>query len=100
MNKEQYIRSRFREILSETLQEKVRKIEKDLDQEAPFHGAPGPFDYVQEGKETCNECGGMLEEGECKECGWNGDKEVMESGLKKLEKISSKEIEDLLGEDD
>ena len=100
MNKEQYIRSRFREILSETLQEKVRKIEKDLDQEAPFHGAPGPFDYVQEGKETCNECGGMLEEGECKECGWNGDKEVMESGLKKLEKISSKEIEDLLGDID
>jgi hypothetical protein len=100
MNKEQYIRSRFRDILSETLQEKVRKIEKDLDQEAPFHGAPGPFDYVQEGKETCNECGGMLEEGECKECGYKGDKEVMESGLKKLEKISNKEIEDLLGDID
>ena len=100
MNKEQYIRSRFRDILSETLQEKVRKIEKDLDQETPFHGAPGPFDYVQEGKETCNECGGMLEEGECKECGYKGDKEVMESGLKKLEKISNKEIEDLLGDID
>ena len=100
MNKEQYIKSRFRSILSETLQEKVRKIEKDLDQEAPFHGAPGPFDYVQEGKETCNECGGMMKEGECKECGWKGDKEVMESGLKKLEKISSKEIEDLLGDID
>jgi hypothetical protein len=97
MNKEQYIRSKFRDILSETLEERVRNIEKDLDQEVPFHGAPGPFDYVQEGKETCNECGGMMDEGECKECGGKGDMEVMENN-RKLEKISNKDIEDLLGD--
>lgn len=97
MNKEQYIRSKFRDILSETLEERVRNIEKDLDQEAPFHGAPGPFDYVQEGKKTCNECGGMMDEGECKECGGKGDMEVMEDN-RKLEKISNEDIEDLLGD--
>ena len=99
MNKEQYIRSRFRDILSETLEERVKGIQKNLSDELSLNMGH-EFDYVQEGKETCNECGGMLEEGECKECGYKGDKEVMESGLKKLEKISSKEIEDLLGDID
>ena len=46
------------------------------------------------------ESGSEMKEGECKECGYKGDKEVMESGLKKLEKISNKEIEDLLGDID
>lgn len=97
MNKEQFIRSRFRDLLSETLDEKVKDIEKNLRKEVPFSKTPNEFDYVQEGKETCNECGGMMTEGECKECGWKGDKEVMED-TKKLEKISNEDIEDLLGD--
>ena len=100
MNKEQFIRSKFRSLLSESLNEKVKDISEklNLDKEVPF-GKPGsPFDYVQEGE--CKECGSELYEGECKECGWkgDGDKEVMEKNERKLEKISDEEIEDLLGD--
>jgi hypothetical protein len=97
MNKEQYIRSRFRDLLNETLDERVKGIEKNLNKEVPFSKTPNEFDYVQEEKSICEECGGMITEGECSECGSKGSNEVMESG-KKLEKISNKEIEDLLGD--
>ena len=98
MNKEQFIRSKFRSLLSESLNEKVKDISEklNLDKETKLY-KDNEFDYVQEGE--CKECGSELYEGECKECGWkgDGDKEVMEKNERKLEKISDKEIEDLLG---
>jgi len=98
MNKEQYIRSRFRDLLSETLEERTKDLGNRLNLGKETHLYPSnEFDYVQEGKSICEECGGMITEGECSECGWKGSNEVMESG-KKLEKISNKEIEDLLGD--
>ena len=81
MNTRQYIKSRFEKIISENINEKADAILQRLnyDKEAPFNPAGEPFDYVQEGsKETCNECGGEMYEGECLECGVKG--EVMELG--------------------
>ena len=99
MNKEQFIRSKFRSLLSESLNEKVKDISEklNLDKETKLY-KDNEFDYVQEGE--CKECGSELYEGECKECGWkgDGDKEVMEKNERKLEKISDEEIEDLLGD--
>ena len=62
MNKIEFIKSKFREILSETIDERVKNIEKNLYDEAPFEGI-GEFDYVQEeNKEMCEQCGEMEED--------------------------------------
>ena len=37
-------------------------------------------------KEVCNECGGLMSEGECSECGWKGEVGDMEEGLGDLGK--------------
>ena len=29
--------------------------------------------HMKEGKEVCNECGGIVQEGECSECGWKNE---------------------------
>ena len=80
MNKIEFIKSKFREILSETIDERVKNIEKNLYDEAPFQGT-GEFDYVQEGKGMCESCGGSeVFEGECKECGYRNEAEIMELG--------------------
>jgi|LakMenE01Jun11ns_1017448.scaffolds.fasta_scaffold9958391_13 hypothetical protein len=81
MNKIEFIKSKFREILSETIDERVKNIEKNLYDEAPFQGT-GEFDYVQEDdQETCEQCGGSeVSEGECKECGYRNETEIMELG--------------------
>jgi len=81
MNKIEFIRSKFREILSETIDERVKNIEKNLYDEAPFQGK-GEFDYVQEDdQEMCEQCGGSeVSEGECKECGYKNEGEIMELG--------------------
>jgi hypothetical protein len=97
MNKEQYIRSKFRNILSETIDQRVNDITEklNLDKETELY-KDNEFDYVQEGNgETCEQCGSEMNEGECKECGYKSG-EVMEFDNKKLNKISRKEIEDLL----
>ena len=44
MNKEQFIKSRFRDILSETLDERVKDIEKNLYDEVAFHAPDGTSD--------------------------------------------------------
>ncbi len=93
MNKEQYIRSRFRSLLFETLDERVKDIELNLGKNLKLNKSK-EFDYVQEGK-LCEGCGGMMKEGECSECGMKkGD--VMEKKHGKLDKLSRFEIEDLL----
>lgn len=110
MNTKQYIESRFEKILRETISEKTDSILNQLnyDDEAPFHKAGGPFDYVQENKmETCEQCGSEMKEGEnCEQCGGKG--EVMELGgmdtdhpkfgKMNLSKMSRKELEDLLND--
>jgi hypothetical protein len=79
MNKIEFIKSKFREILSETIDERVKNIEKNLYDEAHSQEI-GEFDYVQEGKSVCNECGGMMTEGECSECGYKNEGEIKELG--------------------
>ena len=44
--------------------------------------------HMTEEKEMCSECGGMMREGECSECGWKGE---MEEG--KLEDIQDKVLD-------
>jgi hypothetical protein len=94
MDKEQYIRSKFRNIISETIDSKIKDITEklNLDKETKLY-KDNEFDYVQEG-ENCEQCGSEMIEGECKECG-SKKGEVMEDD-DKLSKISDKEIEDLL----
>jgi hypothetical protein len=97
MNIEKYISSNFRRILSENLEEKTDSLMNKLNYDKVLKlNKDKEFDYVQEGKESCNECGGPLYEGECKECGWKGTGEVME--CKGKSKVSAKDIEDLLGD--
>ena len=97
MNIEKYISSNFRRILSENLEEKTESLMNKLNYDKTLKlNKDREFDYVQEGKETCNECNGMMYEGECKECGWKGTGEVMER--KGKSKVSAKDIEDLLGD--
>jgi hypothetical protein len=44
--------------------------------------------YMRESKEEmCSECGGMMTEGECSECGWKGD---TEEGIYDVEDINPK----------
>ncbi|NBU82517.1 MAG: hypothetical protein EBS55_12790, partial [Flavobacteriaceae bacterium] len=98
---------KFREILSETIDERVKNIEKNLYDEAPFQGT-GEFDYVQEGKGMCESCGGEMREGECSECGYRNEAEIMELGgmedghprfgNKNLNKMTRKEKEDLMSD--
>ena len=110
MNTKQYIESRFQKILMENLNEKADAILNRLnyDEEAPFNPAGEEFDYVQEGmKETCEQCGGMMMEGECSECGYQSEGEIMELGgmddghprfgkMKFKSPMSIEDIEDLL----
>jgi hypothetical protein len=98
MNIEKYISSSFRRILSENLEEKTESLMNKLNYDETLKlNKDKEFDYVQEGKQTCNECGSkMMYEGECKECGWKGTGEVMER--KGKSKVSAKDIEDLLGD--
>lgn len=95
MNKEQYIRSKFRNIISETINQRVDDITEklNLDKETELYD-DNEFDYVQEG-ETCEQCGTEMSEGECMECGYKSG-EVMEDN--RLNKLSREDIEDLLND--
>ena len=75
MNKEQYIRSRFKDLLNETLEERTNDIKKNLYKKVSLN-PKNEFDYIEEGKGMCESCGGMVNEGEtCEECGsmYKGD---------------------------
>lgn len=84
MNKRQYIRSRFDQILKESLQEKADSLMTKLNYDEETELYPeNEFDYVEEEMnegETCEECGSEMNEGECNECGYGKDKEIMELG--------------------
>lgn len=94
MDKEQYIRSKFRNIISETIDSKIKDITEklNLDDETKLY-KDNEFDYVQEGS-LCESCGSEMIEGECKECSSKMG-QVMEDD-NKLSKISDEEIEKLL----
>lgn len=109
MNKEQFIISRFKKILRESLQEKADSLMTKLNYDEETELYPeNEFDYVEEEMnegETCEQCGGEMTEGEtCEQCGGKG--EVMELGGmddghpkfgdKNLSKLTKKQMEDLL----
>ena len=85
MEKKEYIKNRFKKILSENLEsradELMERIKLNLDKEVPFSKPGKSFDYVEE-REICSECGGykgrgeMMEKDMC-ECGsMNEEKEI------------------------
>lgn len=109
MNKEQFVISRFKKILRESLQEKADSLMTKLNYDEETELYPeNEFDYVEEEMnegETCEQCGGEIKEGEtCEQCGGKG--EVMEIGgmedshpkfgNKNLSKLTKKQMEDLL----
>jgi hypothetical protein len=109
MNKEQFVISRFKKILRESLQEKADSLMTKLNYDEETELYPeNEFDYVEEEMnegETCEQCGGEIKEGEtCEQCGGKG--EVMELGGmedshpkfgdKNLSKLTKKQMEDLL----
>ena len=89
MNKEEFVRSKFRNILSETIEERVKNIEKNLYDDTDYQGY-GEFDYVEEKKDSvCENCGSTeMREGECRECGYKSNKDIMEFELELDEKNS------------
>lgn len=98
MNKEQYIRSRFRNLLNETLEERTKDLGNRLNLNKDTHlYSNNEFDYVQEDKGICEQCGSEMKESECNECGWKGG-QVMESKKRKSDKYSDKDIDDLLND--
>lgn len=69
----------LKKILNETLEDKANEVMEKL----KFNKPGSSFDYVEEG-ETC-ECGSPMVEGQCMECGYMKDGEVLEIGLDDLE---------------
>jgi hypothetical protein len=79
MNKEQYIRSRFKDLLNETLEERANDIKKNFSKEVRLN-PKNKFDYIEEGKSMCESCGGMMSEGKCNEgCNLEENKSMCES---------------------
>lgn len=108
MDKNNYILRAFRKILKEDLEEKAESMMNKLNYDKTLKlNKDKEFDYVQEGKSMCNECGGEMKEGEaCEQCGAKG--EVMELGgmddghprfgNKNFAKMSRREKEDLMSD--
>jgi hypothetical protein len=79
MNKEQYIRSRFKDLLKETLEERANDIKKNFSKEVRLN-PKNKFDYIEEGEGMCESCGGMMSEGKCNEgCNLEENKSMCES---------------------
>jgi hypothetical protein len=98
MERKSYITRRFNQILSETINEKANELMGKL----KFNPPGTSFDYVQEGKEMCNECGkpytimAEVVEGETCECGDPYSIEVKErliGGQRKLDKNKNNKID-------
>ena len=80
----------LKKILNETLEHKANEVMEKL----KFNKPVSSFDYVEEG-ETC-ECGSPMVEGQCMECGYMKDGEVLEIGLDDLE-MDKKYRDEVLG---
>lgn len=91
MEKKAFIKNSFNKILKETLEDKaneiMEKITLNLDKEVPFSKPGSSFDYVEEYKNVCDECGGYkggeMIEGMMCECG--PMYEELKGGQKKLD---------------
>ena len=79
MKNNKYYDVLLKKILNETLEDKANEVMEKL----KFNKPGSSFDYVEEG-ETC-ECGSPMVEGQCMECGYMKDGEVLEIGLDDLE---------------
>lgn len=91
MEKKEYIKNRFKKILSENLEsradELMERIKLNLDKEVPFSKPGKSFDYVEE-REICSECGGYKGRGEMMEkdmCECGSMNENLKGGQKKLD---------------
>lgn len=98
MERKSYITRRFNQILNETINEKANELMGKL----KFNPPGTSFDYVQEGKNMCNECGkpytimAEVVEGETCECGDPYSIEVKEmliGGQRKLDKNKNNKID-------
>jgi hypothetical protein len=110
MNKKDYIANVFRKILKEDLEEKAESLMNKLNYDKTLKlNKDEEFDYVQEEKSMCNECGGMMTEGECSECGYTNEELIELGGMddghprfgnKNLSKMSKREKDMLMGDRD
>jgi len=110
MNKKDYISNVFRKILNEDLEEKAESLMNKLNYNKTLKlNKDKEFDYVQEEKSMCNECGGMMTEGECSECGYTNEELIELGGMddghprfgnKNLSKMSKREKDMLMGDRD
>jgi len=110
MNKKDYISNVFRKILNEDLEEKAESLMNKLNYNKTLKlNKDKEFDYVQEEKSMCNECGGMMTEGECSECGYTNEELIELGGMddghprfgnKNLSKMSRIEKDMLMGNRD
>jgi hypothetical protein len=79
MRNNKYYDVLLKKVLNETLEDKANEVMEKL----KFNKPGSSFDYVEEG-ETC-ECGSPMVEGQCMECGYMKDGEVLEISSDKLE---------------
>ena len=68
-----YLKNKIQKLINETLEDKANEVMEKL----KFNKPGSSFDYVEEG-EMCESCGGEMTEGECMECGYSNESEVME----------------------
>ena len=68
-----YLKNKIQKLINETLEDKANEVMEKL----KFNKPGSSFDYVEEG-EMCESCGGEMTEGECTECGYSNESEVME----------------------
>lgn len=54
----------------------------------------GDKGYMEEEKEMCSECGGVMMEGECSECGWKGEMEEETQQVKDLDNVEDLNLSD------
>lgn len=97
-----YIDSVVNKVLRESLDEKadeiINKIKSDVDESEDMDGFEElEFDeeYMTEG-ETCEQCGGMMTEGECSECGYKmeGITESDFNAEEKLERVCNEDSDE------
>jgi hypothetical protein len=97
-----YIDSVVNKVLRESLEEKadeiIDKIKSNVTEEDDMDGFEElefNEDYMTEG-ETCEQCGGMMTEGECSECGYKmeGIYEADFDPMEKLERVCNEESEE------
>ena len=93
-----YIDSVVNKVLRESLEEKadeiISKLKSDVTEEDDMDGFEElEFNEDMEEGETCEQCGNMMSEGECSECGYKmeGIYEADFDPMEKLERVCNEE---------